>query len=396
MSALSLTKNYADSTLLFVSDIHGMWTELETKSNGNLDSDNVASGWATWSQVTLDKDVDFTLGSTSSSYFYWKTSTSDMVFAFVTTQRDFLFKINSTTVIELDESSNMNITKDIFFYNTSTVYPLSYLVGYQKPVMVYQDSNSVYVEQNTTTANRTLIVFPKGPIAVTEDVGSTNKFRMLKLDAVANGYSAGHTGAADSGMQVGLSLTDNTWYFVYAVVVQGGDDAANDNFILVVDDLKPDPTNWTSLDSTYGTGMWVYLGALRYGFGTTLENELVPFVQDKAGWTYFTGRASTDNFFGVRLIEGEINSTSISTIITLAPGDSGNAVPSTCSAYKITYRPVAQGAEMNGLVAIYDGSDNLLWRMPSFAVNLTVEEAHGWEFTVPNISSIKIKGLTGV
>lgn len=395
MSALSLTKNYADSTLLFAADVHDMWSELETKTNGNLDNDNVTAGWAKFSQVTLEKDVDFTLGASDSSYLYWKTSTSDMVFAFVTTQRDVLFKIANTTVMELDQDSNLSITHDVYFHNKSTQYPLSSLIGYQKPVLVYEDTNTVYVEQNTTTGNRTLIVFPSGPISVTENTATSHKFRMLKLDATANGYSAAHTGAADSGLKSGLTLSSNTWYFVYAVVVQGGDDASSDNFILVVDSTNPTPTNWSTLDTAYGSGMWVYIGALRYGYGTTLEEELVPFVQDHSGWTYFTGRASTDNFFGIRLIEAELTSTSIGTILTLSPGNSGNAVPANCSHYKMSYRPEASGDEMNGYVAVYDSTDTLMWRMPSFAVNLTVDEAHGWEMKLPNVTSLKIKGATG-
>jgi hypothetical protein len=395
MSALTLTKNYADSTLLMVTDIHGMWDELETKTNGNITSEHVNSGWASFSQATLSQDVDYTLGTTASSYFYYKSTTDEMVYAFVTTQRDVLFKLGGTLQLELDEVSDLHAERDIYFFNYNTTYPLSYLVGYQKPVLIYEDSTTVYVEQNTTTANRTLVVFPVGPIAVTENIASSHKFRMLKLDAVANGYSSGHTGAADSGLQVGLTLTANTWYFVYAVVVQGGDDAATDNFVLVVDDLKPLPTNWGSLDSAYGAGKWVYIGALRYGHGSTNSEELVAFVQDHSGWMTFTSRGGTDDFFGIKLGEYQVSSTSVGTMQTITPADSGNAVPTTMSHYRLSIRTVAVGAEMCGSLTATDGSDNLLWNLPSFAANLTETEAHGWDFKVPNITSIKIKGETG-
>lgn len=396
MSALSLTKNYADSTLLLTSDIHGMWTELETKTNGSIDNDNVTSGWANWGQVALGVDTLWTMGASGSSYFYYADSTDQLVFAFLTTQRDVLFKQNGTTQAELTDGSDFITQNDIYFFNRNSTYPLTHLIGYQKPAMVYEDSTTVRIEQNTTTANRSLIVFPTGPVAVSEDTSSTHKFRKLKLDAVANGYDDAHTGAADSGLRASLTLSANTWYFVYAVIVQGGDDAAVDNFILVVDDTSPIPTNWGTLDGRYTSGHWVYLGPLRYGFGTTSTEELVPFIQDHAGWVTFTGRASTDDFFGIKTVNGGITSTTYATLEEFAPADSGDAAPSTCSHMKISYRPVADGAEMNGNLIITDGSDNVLWDLPSFAVNLAVEDAHGWMVTVPNVSSLRLKGKTGV
>lgn len=395
MSALTLTKTYADSTLLFASDIHDMWSELEAKTNGGLDSSNVAAGWASYSNVTLSDDFKFTIGTTPSAHLTYVSADKEMVFSHVTTSNSFIFKIGGVEAMTLDSNSNLSIQRDVMFYLRNTTYPLSYLVGYQKPVLVYVDSTTVYVEQNTTTANRSLIVFPNGPCAVTENTSSTNKFRMMKLDVVANGYSSGHTGAADSGVKSGVTLTSNTWYYVYAVIVQGGDDANNSNWITVIDSANPTPTNWSALDTSYGAGNWVYLGPLRYGYGTTLDEELVPFVMDHTGWIQFTSRAATDNFFGVKLAEVSVSSTTLGTLLTLTQANSGNGAPSNMSHMKLSIRPVGTGAQMCGNFSVYDGSDNLLWRLPAFAQNLTAIEAHGWEFKVPNLSSLKIKGLTG-
>lgn len=395
MSVLALTKNYADSTLLFASDLHGMWTELETKSNGGIDNDNIVAGWASFSNVTLLKDTAFTIGLTASAHIKYDNATSKLIFSHITTAKSFLFKIGGTIVMEADVSGNVSLTKDVFFYFRSITYPLSYLIGYQKPVLVFSDTNTVYVEQNTTTANRSLIVFPNGPCAVTEDIVATNKFRMLKLDAVANGYLATHTGAADSGIKAGLTLASNTWYFVYAAIVRGGADVNNSNWILVVDSINPMPANWVTHDTTYGSGNWVYLGTLRYGYGTTLDLELVPFIMDHTGWTQYTSRAATDNFFGVKLAEVSVSSTVLSTMLTMTKANSGNGAPANISHMKLAVRPIAAGAQIAGNFGVYDGTDLLLWRLPSFAQNLTTLEAHGWDFKVPNLATLKIKGLTG-
>lgn len=396
MSSLALTKSYADSTLLFSSDLHDMWIELEAKTNGLLASDNVAAGWASFSNVTFAKDTDYTLGTTASAYIGLTTATNNLYFENVSAATSFLFQQAGTTIAFLNTSGDLVVDKDIFFYNRSTVYPLSYLIGYAKPVLVYTDATSISVEQNTTTANRTLIVFPAGPIAVAEDITTTNKFRQLKIDVSANGYLVGHTGAADSGMKVGLSLTENTWYFVYAVVVQGGTDSSNNNFIMVVDSVNPSPANWGTLDTSYGSGMWVYLGLFRYGYGLTSGAVIVPFLNDKSGWHTFTGRAATNNFFGIKVAEGSITSTTYATVETFTPANSGDAVPASCSHFKMTMRPVASGAEMNGTMIITDGSDNVLWDLQSFAVNLAIDEAHGMSAIVPNITSIKLKAKTGI
>lgn len=393
MSALTLTKNYGDLTLLFKADIDGMWTELETKINGNIDSDNVASGWASFNQVTLSKDVDYKLGATNSAYMYFSSSTNEFVFAHVTTNRSTLFKIAGTTVGTLDESANLSLTQDVYFYNSSTVYPLSYLIGYSKPVLVYVDSTTINVEQNTGVASRTLIVFPSGPIAVTEDVSTTNKFRQIKISVTANGYLSSHTGDADSGMKVGLSLTANTWYFVYAVKVVGGNDAGN-NFVLVVDSVNPSPTNWSTLDSSYTAGNWIYLGLFRYGHGGASTTTMIPFIQDHQGWHSFTGKAASTNFFGIRVDSSTISSTSYSTLFTATGADSGNAAPTTCSVLRITYRPIADGdGDLVGHVLVSDSSDVVLLNLPSFAMN-DGAIAHGFMCKVPNIGA-KVKAKRG-
>lgn len=395
MSALALTKNYGDLTLLFKSDVHGMWDELEAFTNGGLTSDNVNAGWAKWSQVTLDKDESFTLGTTESGILRYYDTEDLLVFAHDTTARETIFKVGGTEIMRVDASANLKVDTDIFFYNRNTTYGLAYLLGYQKPVLVYSDSTTINVEQNTRTGNTTLIVFPAGPIAVLEDVSSTHKFRSLKTSATANGYISTHTGAADSGMRVGLSLSANTWYFVYAVVVNYGDDAG-DNFILVGDDTNPTPGNWATLDTRYGAGMWVYLGCFRRGFGTAQTTTVIPFVQDHQGWHTFTSRAAADMFFGICTDDTSSSSTSYTTVTTFSAGNSGDAVPANCSMLKVTARTEADAdGDMQGALALYDSSDNVLHYLPSFGNNLTSTEAHGWEFKIPNSQGIKLKAKHG-
>lgn len=389
MTALTLTKEYGDSELLFKSDIDNMWTELESFTNGNITADNINTGWASFSQVELEEDDDFYLGSAIILRF----SEDTMYFLFDETPKEVRFKIDGDTKLTIDTSGNVSSALDIFTEDNSD-YSIGMLLNYCKPVLVYTDSTTVSMQQNTTTANRSLIMFPVGPVNVTEDISSTHKFRQLKIDATANGYATAHTGAADSGVKSGLSLTENTWYFVYAVIVRGGDDLGK--FIMVVDDTDPTPQNWTTHDTTYGAGKWVYLGPLRYGHGEANTTALIPFLMDHQGWVSFVGGAETDNFFGIRLASTIISTTSYDTVWEEQTGNEGESIPANFSAVKITYRPVdGDDTEMTGQMVITDNNNNVMSLLPAFSVLLDAGEAHGFEVKVPTGIGVKLKARIG-
>ncbi len=389
MTALTLPKSYGDLELLFKSDVDEMWDDLEAFTNGNINSDNVNVGWATFAQIELQEDMDFYLGDAIILRFEDDT----LYFLFDDVNRDVDFYINTVSVAQIDESGTFTTALDV--YTASNInYPISTFMNYSKPVLVYTDSTTVSMQQNVTTANRSLIIFPSGPVDVTEDISSTHKFRQLKISAVANGYLAAHTGAADSGMKVGLSLTENTWYFVYAVIVQGGDDLGK--FVMVVDDGAPLDSRIGEIDTAFGSGQWVYLGSIRYGFGEAATTTLVPFVMDHQGWTHFVGGAETDNFFGIRLTSTVVSTTAYDTIWQEQTGNEGESIPATFSCAKITYRPVdSLDTDMTGQMVLTDSEDNILQLLPSFSVLLDPGEAHGFECKIPTGLGIKLKGRIG-
>ena len=394
--SITITKRYGDDTLLFKSDVDVMWEDLESKTNGNLDSTDVNADWATWGQVTLDKDASFYFGLTASLYVRYISADDQLVFTHVTTARDTLFKINGTELGSIDSSKNLSLKKLAYFYNRNTDYSLTRLVGnYCKPTLVYSDSTTINVEQNVEVDNETLIVFPVGPIAVTEDVTATHKFRQLKTSATANGYASGHTGAADSGMKAGLSLTANTWYFVYAVRVQYGDDAGN-KFILVAYDTNPATSNWSTIDTLFGSGQWVYLGAFRYGYGGTATTTLIPFMYDHQGWCTFMGRAAANDFFGIRVDSSSVTSSTYATLETFDAANSGDAAPATMSALKVTIRAVTDAdADMQGQISLGYSSTDIAWDLASFGNNLNAGEAHGMSAIIPNGKGLKVLAKRG-
>lgn len=394
MSILALTKNYADSTLLFASDFTGMWAELEAKTNGNIDDDNLLNGWTSWASVTLSHDNHHYIGVTDTSTLYYISATTQFLFGYIATVYDTLFKIHGTTVMTLDSSGNLVGQKDLYFGDDTSI-SLTSLISYTKPVLVYVDDISIDIEQNTKTTNTTTIMFPSGPVTVTENTSSSSKFRRLKLSEYANGYATTHAGASNSGFRLGLSLISNTWYFVYAVKVRGGSDATASKFILVADSTEPTPANYSVLSGYYGANNWVYVGLFRYGFGLDKSTTLIPFVQDKSGWHMFADSGDTDYFFGIRTVGKSVTSSTYATVQAYGVHTRGNAAPITCSQMAVAYSIKAVGAEVLGTIQVYDstGTDKLM-QLPSFGANLDIDELHGFNFRLPNIGCI-IKMRTG-
>ncbi|UOF79079.1 hypothetical protein [Caudoviricetes sp.] len=341
MSALSLTKNYEDLTVLFEADLDGMWSELEAKVNGNIDSDNVASGWANLAQLTISDDVTLYFGATSTAYIKYDGTNNVFIFGNTSQGEHTRFYVNGTEVGYIDGTSHdLVIKKDVYFANRSTSFSLFRMVGaYRKPVLVYNSSTQIVVENNTETAHQTLIVFPSGPVAVTENVGGADKYRMLKTGSTANGYDSGHTGAADSGLRTGLSLSANTWYFVYAARVRYGDDAGN-NFIMVLDDTEPTQANESTLNTRYGSGEWVYLGSVRRGYGDYSSTTLIPFQMDKSGWTYFISNASGSGVGGAGIqvySSTSFNTSSYTSLYTIGAGTGAYTIPSIFDALQLQF-----------------------------------------------------------
>ena len=392
MSSLTLTKNYLDGQLLYASDVHDMWTELETKTNGSLDDDNVNASWASLSQVTLAKDISFTFGATDSAYLRFITSSSYLKFGNTGVSKDTIFKVESAEAARIDvTTNNFVVKKDLYFSARSTAFSMFRLLGtYRKPVLVYVDSDSIDVENNTETANQSLIVFPSGPVAVTEDTTSTHKFRRLETGATANGYSVSHTGAADSGLRTGLSLSANTWYFVYAVRVQYGDDAGN-NFILVLDDTSPVQSNESTLNSRYGANEWVYMGLIRRGYGMYTTTTLVPFQQDKTGWTYFIDRASSGYMYGMVINDTTVTTTTNTAQWTFTTADSGYGVPSIVSAIKVDMISLEDGDGYNaGTWEFGTSTSARLFQLPSFYNDTSA--SHSYSIVVPAVSGLTLSG----
>lgn len=312
MSTLTITKSYAALAILTEAQLDNFRSGLLTLFNTNkFDAANFSGSmaltsakFANYELTTTDNsflvfgtDDDGKVGLDSSKNLEFNTTTASCTLTFKAVSKSFVFK-----------TTQVDVPNDVFPAAGGSTYSYLYLLSrYRKPVIEYQGSATISIENNTGTSNESLVVFPKYVIAVSEALTGTPKYRQATLSNTANGYASGHTGAAQGGVRVGLSWSNNTWYAIYAARVRYGTNAGN-NFILVADDTLPTQTNESTLDSRYGAGQWVYLGLVRNGYGSTgSASSIIPFKYTNKGWCYFTSNDSGATHSGLTLAQGTTN-----------------------------------------------------------------------------------------
>lgn len=302
-------------------------------SNGpKPDGDNVASGGILWSQIgsapdddyfQLGTGIDGKIGFTNSEQFRFRTTASTNI----------VVKVNGSTAATLNPTTakiTLGGSLALCQSQGTTTYPLYYwLSRYRKPVLVFNDTGSFTVENNTGTSNETLVLMRDRALSVTEST-STGAIRKCSLATTASGYISTDTGNAKSGIRAGLTASGNTWYYVYFVRVRYGSNSSSNYFIMVVDDTSPVQSNVATLDTRYGTGEWVYAGLIRRGYndGAT-STTLVNFRMDGFGRTTFLSSGSTTSGFGGIVLVDEANDADSS--YTISIGSTNLAIPVTVS-----------------------------------------------------------------
>jgi len=143
------------------------------------------------------------------------------------------------------------------------------LANYRRPILMPQSSTSISVDTNTATVNESCVIFPDATqVCVTEALPGT--YRTMALTQNANFVS----GTEKSGLAPGYTLGNNTWYAIYAVKSQ----ISSSNFVLVADTVTPQAANAATLNTSYGTNGWSYLGMIRYGDNETHANAICNFT----------------------------------------------------------------------------------------------------------------------
>lgn len=334
MGTLTITKSYAALTALMEVDIDAFRTGLHTLFNTDkLGSTNFSGSMAlTSSHFTgtsiLASDNTFITFGASADGLFGLDSSKNYVFNTSATTQELRFYAGSTYYLEV-ATDKVNVPGDIVIgTGGSSQTILNGLSLYRKPVIEYNSATSITLQNNTATANQTVIYFPSLVAAVTES--SPAKYRYASISVEANGYSGSHTGAAQGGRKVGMAATTNKWYYVYAVGLRGGSDysATTAKFIMVFDDTAPTAANGSTLNSAYGSGNWLYLGAIRYGFGATGDNnDIIKFKYSNKGWCSFYEKSST-GYGGLNLAYSTTDGdNTASALYTIAAGESGNVIP---------------------------------------------------------------------
>ena len=201
-------------------------------------------------------------------------------------------------------------------------------LGYRRPNLTYISDGIVDLEVNTGTANTSVVMFPDGAfLTVTENTGSTTKYRRWDITAAAEFTS----GTEDSGVRSGLSEAANTRYAIYAVksVINSA------NFVLAGDTTFPTQGNFATLNSRYGTNGWVYLGTVVNGNGDSGNAVMIPFVQSGPMTTFYhsyIGNAGLTTA-GIQLATESSGATTLTW--TYAAGSGNAQIPNTVTQIQV-------------------------------------------------------------
>ena len=169
------------------------------------------------------------------------------------------------------------------------------LLDYRRPDLEFISITQIDVENNTGTSNETRIIFPDGTVRdVVEDTSSANKFRRFDITATAEFTS----GTEDSGLRSSLSEATNTWYAIYAVKST----IDSTKFVLVGDTVLPLQTNFATLNSSFGTDGWIYLGLIRNGDNSGATGDILDFRHSGYITNFINDvTGSAENGHGIRL-----------------------------------------------------------------------------------------------
>lgn len=167
--------------------------------------------------------------------------------------------------------------------------------SYKRPGLIYKNSTTVSVEENTGTANESK-TFQKDGSALFAN-GLLRECDLTKTADFSSGSPRG-------GLYTSYTLTANRWYYIWAVKCT--DASQEGNFVLVAEELGPFFLNTGTLLTRYGQFGHYYLGLIRYGDSLSAPTDILDFKMS-GGLTMFknsiTGNSGRGSV-GIQLATG--------------------------------------------------------------------------------------------
>jgi len=268
---------------------------------------------------------------------------------------------------------------------------------YRKPnikvTVDFTSARAIEVEPNFNDSSTTIILFPDGEL---RSVSESRFYSILSppryIAAYAN-ISASLTSSppiGGSGITLGVGgPVSNQWIAVYAV--KATSDATK--FVIVLSSLAPFRANLSTLNSSFGTNGWVYLGTCRYGANQVTTTTFLGFK--KVGpWNVFTEQyASSGSNASLRTVGFVIaNGTGVSSLTyTYSAGMTNLLIPN-------HFSHLLFGAAFNAIASatfqITDSGTNRKYDAGDAATNTFVQHylfpaSEGFRINTPGKSGTK-------
>lgn len=187
--------------------------------------------------------------------------------------------------------------------------------SYRRPVLRFATVTTVSVEAGLLGNGGVVsILFPGN------DLRSDSTSTRIVFDITRNAVLSG---SAQSGLRTSLSESTNTWYALYAVKVTD----SSTNFVIVGDTNLPLQANYSTLNSSFGTNGWVYLGLIRNGDNSGATGDILNFYM-AGNQTMFVNSNAPVNYAGSKTGTNLTTSASTTNLnYTYAAGTGNTNIP---------------------------------------------------------------------
>lgn len=191
--------------------------------------------------------------------------------------------------------------------------PYTNLFKWQRPWLLWVSATEIRIP--AILDPNVPMLFPDGDYRT---INATTDVELRKMVITRNAVLSGsHQG----GLRTSESEANNTWYSIYAVKTTD----VTTKFVVVGTTLTPQISNEATLNSSFGTNGWVYLGMIRNGDNAITPGDILSFVQSGNRITFNRPTsASPLTALGLRLAD---TGAAASLTYTYASGTSGTSIP---------------------------------------------------------------------
>lgn len=219
--------------------------------------------------------------------------------------------------------------------------------NYKRPALKYVSGTIVTCEENSDETEETKIIEHDEGDTLLSNGSDTSRFRGCDLTKTLDFTSS----LPQSGLHSSYTLTDNTWYHIYAIKTTHSSQLGK--FVLAAEEDSPVKlTDTDSLSAKYGAFGWYYLGTIRYGDSVSAPSAILDFVMSN-GLTLFKNTVTGNS--GIASMGIQLATTPSTSVLTYTHSEGGGDLEIPANIDLALYNAVGPASLNN--ITIRDSAD---------------------------------------